>query len=295
MRTWIRLAVALTATAAAMAPLRATDPATFTVMQWNVFLSGQGTDQVVAPARQAHWMAVERPDVITLNEIRAAQADEYRRRLESATRTKWYAFHAVAQEDGLGNAVLTRHRMLSTSSYLMKTNGEYRRGAAEATVDIQGSPVSIFAVHLDNFDPKVRAAQVLELETFTGRFPEPQVVAGDLNAEPATPELQPLFGAFRDSWMEAVEQQHATSYADNPPDANTRTRGRRRIDYVLHSTGLSTVAASVPDQRALNDSHVKVFVRTTDDLGVRPSDHNFVLVTLAEAHAADSRAAQRLH
>jgi hypothetical protein len=41
------------------------------------------------------------------------------------------------------------------------------------------------------------------------------------------------------------------------------------------------VEAEVPDQRDLTDTDVKVHVRTTDDLGVRPSDHNFVLATLA--------------
>lgn len=287
-----RSIIAVAAVAALSTPLRA-DPHAFRVMQWNVFLSGQGTDKLHAPARQVHWMALERPDVITLNEIRAEQAEEYRWRLEAATRTRWHAFHAVAQEDGLGNAILTPHRILSTAAHLMETNGEYRRGVAEATVDVDGTPVSVFAAHLDNFRPAVRAAQVLELAAFVSRFPGPRVVDGDLNAEPESSEIRPLLSGLKDSWMEALEEQRATAYPDNPPDANTRTRGRRRIDYILHSPDVSTLQASVPDQRDLRDRDVKVYVRTADDLGVRPSDHNFVLAVLSVNGPSDSRVARR--
>jgi hypothetical protein len=41
------------------------------------------------------------------------------------------------------------------------------------------------------------------------------------------------------------------------------------------------VGAEVPDQRAPNTSSlVTVKIGTTDDAGVRPSDHNFMEVTL---------------
>lgn len=276
-----RIALALLVWAlGGLAPIHASRQ-TFAVMQWNVFLSGLGTDKLYAPARQVHWMALENPDVLSLNEIRVEQAEEYRWRLESATRTRWHMAHVPAQEDGLGNAILTRHRIISTASHLMETNGEYRRGVIEATIDLGGTAVSMFSAHLDNFKPEVRAAQAVELAAFVARFPAPRVVAGDLNAEPQSNEIRPLLTELRDSWLEAVEEQRATSYPDNPPDPSTRTRGRRRIDYILHSPDLATVDAAVPDQRDLHNGRVHVFVRTPDDLGVRPSDHNFVLAHLS--------------
>jgi endonuclease/exonuclease/phosphatase family metal-dependent hydrolase len=180
----------------------------------------------------------------------------------------------------LGNAILTHHKVLSKAKHAMQTNGEYSRGAVEATIDMNGTPVHFFSAHLDNSAPDIRAKQVLELADFIAGFPEPRVLAGDLNAVPTAPELQPLLSTVHDSWTEAVKENRAASYPDNPPDADARTRGRRRIDYILHSEDVSTVRAEIPDQRDLGNKKVEVQVRTTDDLGVRPSDHNFIMAVL---------------
>src|SRR5688572_3031869 len=65
--------------------------------------------------------------------------------------------------------------------------------------------------------------------------------------------------------------------ADNPASLFTRTQ-RKRIDYILPSatSGLQTTTCEVPDQRDLGNSAVSVTVGTTDDRGVRPSDHNML-------------------
>ena len=73
----------------------------------------------------------------------------------------------------------------------------------------------------------------------------------------------------------------ATAYSSNPAGTLTRTR-RSSIDHVFYSQAASTVSvtgAQVPDQRAPNTaSQVVVKIGTTDDLGVRPSDHNYMEV-----------------
>ena len=278
----------------ASAPARAASM-TLTVMQWNIYVSGHGTDGRMAPARQVHWIAAENPDVVSLNEVRAAQAEEYRWRLESATRMRWSVYFEAAQDDGIGNAILTHYKMLSHAKHAMQAGGEYGRGAVEATIDINGTPLHFFSAHLDNGSAAVRAEEAVELTEFIASFPEPRVLAGDMNAVPTAPELEPILATVRDSWIEAINQNTATAYPDNPPAADTHTMGRRRIDYILHSADVSTVRADIPDQRDLTNKDVEVQNRTTDDLGVRPSDHNFMtaVLTLEGMNVASSRVSAR--
>jgi endonuclease/exonuclease/phosphatase family metal-dependent hydrolase len=253
---------------------------TLTVLQWNVYHGGRGTDDQFEPGRQVNWIAAKHPDVVSLNEVTAPQAEDYRQRLEAATGDTWYSYHAVAQADGIGNQILSRHQLLTTASYKMKTNGQYSRAVSEATIDAGGTMVNVFSTHLDNSNGSVRAAQVRELLAFVQGFPGPAIIAGDLNAPPESAELKPLFARASDAWTEALNAARATSYPDNPAGPDTRTRGGR-IDYVLHTPGLSTVQAEIPDQRDWSRTAVVSQVGSTDDLAVRPSDHNFVFAVLS--------------
>lgn len=253
---------------------------TLTVLQWNAYHGGRGTDDRNDPARQVNWIAAKNPDIVSLNEVTAPQADDYRQRLETATGETWYAHQVVAQTDGIGNEILSRHPLLTTASYPMKTNGQYRRGVTEATIDAGGVFVNVFSTHLDNADASIRAAQVQELLAFIKGFQGPSIIAGDLNAPPESAELQPLFAAAADAWVEALASNRAVSYPDNPPGPDTRTRGHR-IDYVLHTSGLYTGVAEIPDVRDWSHAGVAIRIDTPDDLAVRPSDHNFVFAVLS--------------
>lgn len=70
---------------------------TLTVLQWNTYHGGRGTDGGWDPARQVNWIAAKNPDVVSLNEVTAPQADDYRQRLETATGETWYSHHVVAR------------------------------------------------------------------------------------------------------------------------------------------------------------------------------------------------------
>jgi endonuclease/exonuclease/phosphatase family metal-dependent hydrolase len=253
---------------------------TLTVLQWNVYHGGRGTDQRVDPARQVNWIAAKHPDVVSLNEVTGEQAEDYRQRLEAATGQAWYSYHVRAQADGIGNQILSWHPLLTTTPYHMRTNGEYSRAVTEASIEIAGTIVNVFSTHLDNSDADIRRAQTHELISFVNGFPGPAVIAGDLNAPPSAPELQPLFAHAADAWLEALAANRATAYPDNPAGPDTRTR-RHRIDYVLHTRGLSTIQSEIPDQRDWSNDNLSVDVGTSDDAAVRPSDHNFVFAVLS--------------
>jgi len=102
---------------------------------------------------------------------------------------------------------------------------------------------------------------------------------GDLNAGNDTPEILKLYSAYRDSWIDSLNAGQAFAYPDNPVWMNTRTR-RWRIDYILYAADLSTFtarASNIPDTRDLSNTNVVNFLGTSDDKGVRPSDHNMVV------------------
>jgi hypothetical protein len=81
-----------------------------------------------------------------------------------------------------------------------------------------------------------------------------------------------------DSWQQAFNGGKAISYADNPEG---RTR-KGRIDYINYSksaSGLRLIDVRLPDQRDLNNKNVVISVGNSNDWGVRPSDHNFIVTT----------------
>ena len=253
------------------------------VLHWNTYHGGYGTDQLLDQDRQVTWMLSRDADVISLTEVTASAASSYKGKIERATGVIWYSHHIAAQSDGSGNQILSRYPFVSTSVYHMRTNGTYKRGVAQATLDAGGRLVNFFSTHLDHEDDAIRAAQVQELVKFMSGFAEPRIVAGDLNASPGAASLQHLRADYVDTWEEALAGLSAAAYPpDNPADPDTRTH-RSRIDYVLYSEWFPDVGVTsglVPDTRDLADPNVKKLLGTADDKGVRPSDHNPLWVSL---------------
>jgi endonuclease/exonuclease/phosphatase family metal-dependent hydrolase len=124
--------------------------------------------------------------------------------------------------------------------------------------------------------------EALQLVAFASKFAEPRIITGDLNAQVYTPEVQTILQQYYGEWDRAVAKGVATGYPANPASLTSRTR-KSRIDHIFSSKGASGVTvtgAEIPDQRAPNTaSKVVIKLGTTDDQGVRPSDHNFMEVT----------------
>ena len=152
---------------------------------------------------------------------------------------------------------------------------------AQATLSVGGKRVNFFSTHFQwpassSSERQAEASQVL---SFTSKFAEPRIIAGDFNAQDGTPEINIVEQKFLSGWNTALSHNTAVAYSDNPPDPYTRTR-KSRIDHVFYSKGatnLSVTAAKVPDTRNLAIAPV-IKIGTSDDKGVRPSDHNFMTV-----------------
>jgi Endonuclease/Exonuclease/phosphatase family len=142
-----------------------------------------------------------------------------------------------------------------------------------------------------------RDAQALELNTWIASLGYNSIIlAGDFDMTPTFPQY-PLFESYIDAWKLGLQQGTASApwsdrNADGVPDMalgelTTRTHDTRRIDYVFLQGAVGLISIELPDLRqpcALVDGQcpaVKQRWGITEDLGVRPSDHNWLRATVA--------------
>ncbi|SCE42316.1 Endonuclease/Exonuclease/phosphatase family protein [Streptomyces sp. di188] len=107
---------------------------------------------------------------------------------------------------------------------------------------MKGVRTHVYSTHLDyRADPSIRAAQVDDMLGILADDRGPSVLVGDFNAEPAAPELAPLWHTLRD----AAPDAGLTCPAVAP---------QKRIDLITVSdgitvTGARTHAADASDHR----------------------------------------------
>lgn len=256
----------------------------FRVVQANISYGGQGTDNILNLNRTADWLVKMDPDAASLSEVIGGWNDPtlITGLMKQKTGLTWYSYY-VPKYAGCpeGVMVLSKWPIVSTAPLYMS----YQMPVAEATINVNGKLISFFSTHFQwpggaSAERQVEASQLV---AFASKFPEPRIIGGDLNAQVYTPEVEIILQQYYGGWDEAVSKAVATSYPDNPPSTWTRTR-RSRIDHIFYSksaSGVSVTGAEVPDQRAPGTAAlVTVEIGTTDDEGVRPSDHNFIETTL---------------
>ena len=250
------------------------------VMEANIFYGGRGTDNIINLTRDAAWIAKMNPDVVSLIEVLGGSNDP--QTLTSLVKQKtgisWYYSYAPKYPGcPEGVMILSKWPIVSSSQYFMK----YQMPIAQATLSVGGKRVNFFSTHFQwpASASSERQAEANQLVSFANKFAEPRIIAGDLNAQDGTPEINIVEQKFLSGWNTALSHNTAVAYSDNPPDPYTRTR-KSRIDHVFYSKGatnLSVTAAKVPDTRNLAIRPV-IKIGTSDDKGVRPSDHNFMTV-----------------
>jgi PKD repeat protein/endonuclease/exonuclease/phosphatase family metal-dependent hydrolase len=255
------------------------------VVQANISYGGHGTDNVLDLNRTTDWLVQMDPDAASLTEVIGGWNDPalITSLMEQKTGVTWYSAYVpkyTACPEGV--MVLSKWPIVSSAQYFMS----YQMPIVETTLNVNGKLISFFATHFQWPNTAAASAQrqeeAKELVSFASTFPEPRIIAGDLNAQVGTPEMSIILAQYVGGWDKAVSEGTAVAYADNPVSMGTRTR-RSRIDHVLYSkgaTGVSVTGGGTPDQRAAGTSAlVTVKIGTADDKGVRPSDHNFTWVS----------------
>jgi len=254
------------------------------VVQANISYGGHGTDNIINLGRVATWLVKLNPDVASLVEAIGGYSDPslITGLMKQKTGLTWYSYY-VPKFPGCpeGVMVLSKWPIVSSASLYMS----YQMPVAEATINVNGKLISFFSTHFQwpEGASGERQTEANQLVAFASKFAEPRIIAGDLNAQVYTPEVETILQQYYGAWDEAINKGVATSYPDNPPSSMTRTR-KSRIDHIFYAkgaTGVSVAGAAIPDQRAPGTAAlVTVKIGTTDDKGVRPSDHNFVEATL---------------
>lgn len=150
-----------------------------------------------------------------------------------------------------GLAILSRYPIEQTTNHSitrLSTQGdnpepEPAPGFPEVVVDVEGTPVHVYATHLDfRGDPSVRETQVSEtLDILADDGDDArQVLMGDFNAVPDASELAPLWTELTDMWSAAGAGSGFTFPATEPT---------KRIDYIAVSANIagSGVRTRVPE------------------------------------------------
>jgi len=254
------------------------------VVQANISYGGHGTDNVINLSRTTDWLVKLNPDVASLIETIGGYGDPalITALMKQKTGLTWYSYYVpkfAGSPEGV--MVLSKWPIVSTAPLFMS----YQMPVAEATINVNGRQVSFFSTHFQWPEDASgeRQVEARELVAFASKFAEPRVIAGDLNSQVYTPEVGIILQQYYGAWDESISKGLATSYPDNPPSTWTRSR-RSRVDHIFYSksaNGVSMAGAEIPDQRAPGTAGlVAVKIGTSDDKGVRPSDHNFVEATL---------------
>ena len=141
-----------------------------------------------------------------------------------------------------------------------------------------------------------RDSQARELNTWIASLGYNSIIlAGDFDMTPMFPQYS-LFADYVDAWKLGLQLGTATAAwsdrdSDGVPDMtlgdlSTRTHDTRRIDYVFLQGAVGLITIDLPDLRepcTLVDGQCPAVQQRwgiTDDLGVRPSDHNWLRATV---------------
>jgi endonuclease/exonuclease/phosphatase family metal-dependent hydrolase len=231
------------------------------LITWNLHGSAKPRIDAVVELLASH-----QPDVLVLQEVRSGQARRiagllrWRKPAWSLKHNAWWPLWWRAE----GLAVISRHP-LAVHPTVVLTPGISKRSyerrilvPCEVVID-DDQRVLLMDAHLSSGagDDARRLAQADHMLRLLPEAP-PVVVAGDLNADPATAPIRSLVGGgLVDAWEAAGTGPGHTIPANAP---------RRRIDYVMASPAVTVVEAAV-----------------LDDLGPAMaglSDHRPVLVVL---------------
>ena len=237
-----------TTTAAAPAPAPTTGGTTLRVMQWNIHKT-KGGDGLCNPDRIASQIVAQNPDVVGLNELNFFSgvcawtfdmSERIRSLIQQKTGITWYKQHV--NPNGVGNALLSRHRPVSSTS----TNLSYGRGVAQMTLSINGLHVNVFVTHVEYYTAWWRPIQIREAVQWIDGFGPRQIVMGDFNTWPNTSDYQIIAQPYQDAWVAAQNAGTASSY-----NGTGATHGSSRLDYIFHErvSGLTLRSVRVPDTR----------------------------------------------
>lgn len=223
---------------------RSTDDTELRVVLYNIHM-GFDTSGQLSTGELARAIAEHQPDIVVLNETdRGWMTTGGRDNLRLIQRELGFDYvFAPAADDIWGNAVLSRFPITSSSvERLPRGRDAMMRSLQTAIVDLgDDRQVAIVGTHLSHVDVQgdTRIPQVRSLVATVARLRDrglPIVVAGDLNAGPASPELQ----SFSELLMPALPDGTPTFPSWDP---------QVQIDHILVSSDFDVMSYHVFDNQ----------------------------------------------
>jgi endonuclease/exonuclease/phosphatase family metal-dependent hydrolase len=230
---------------------------TFRLVNYNIHSAVNGDGQL-DPEGIARVIEEQRPDVVTLQEVSRGWAIGGTTDLAEwlSHRLRMRYVYAPAADGQFGNVVLSRLPIATSERvYLPKGAGPMRRSYARAEVDLgNGQSVDVISVHLQHRaqNTNTRLTQIAVLID-TWERARPAVLAGDLNAEPGSPEV----AEFEDLGL--VSAQDVTGHEEL---ATSPSRAPRvRIDWIFGTNDVGFADFSIP--RSTASDHLPLAVDVT--------------------------------
>ena len=219
---------------------------TFSVVTFNV----QGGNAELETATD--WLLTAGADVIVLQET----AEGYDHRLE-----RLYDFYA--HEDHIEGSVRIFSRYAILERQILPIEDDPGRLALRLVLDQNGRELAVYAVHLvlpqSNWQPSAnlvldmllrynesrRNAQARRLLEILRDESKPYLVAGDFNMSDSSLIYDEIAAQMQDAWREAGTGAGRTWPVAEAIGLPRIVHPFLRIDYIWHSDGLRTVAASI--------------------------------------------------
>lgn len=232
------------------------DKTSFRVMSYNIAAGNGDIDRIAAVIRE------QNPDIVALQEVdvhwgaRSNYIDQAAYLGEKLDMHLFFGeIYTLDPEDEdqpprrYGLAFLSRkpfesqqnHHLTRLSSQTENPDPEPMLGFPEVSIKLDGQRIHLFNTHLDyRSDPNVRTIQVQETINIIEPVDHPTILMGDLNAQPESEELHPLFELLTDSWK----------HTDGPGFTFPSHQPDRRIDYILHTNHFEVKDVFVVDTEA---------------------------------------------
>ncbi|TAK59266.1 hypothetical protein EPO14_00385 [Patescibacteria group bacterium] len=147
--------------------------------------------------------------------------------------------------DEMGNAVFSRHPIVSSAVHML--SDENKRVAVQADITIEGETVHVFSVHLLHTHQKVSSIQELQVENLLKVLPlEKVMVMGDFNATPESVAVQKMHSVLTDT--DTTHTPTWSVYPEGCPVCNPQ-KIDTRLDYIFLSSDIKTIASKVENSK----------------------------------------------
>jgi len=241
--------------------------ARLTTVTWNVGETSNSSGVAAAIKLLAPLV-----DVVLLQEVTPATIAAYETAVETETGVAWSRVYAQHCADGgvgdtcdllhgNGAAILSRWTISASDTHYLKYVDDFAidwRVALQATLDVNGTAVNVFTVHMpagsleQTQTNKLLATQ--EFKTWAATFAEPKLVGGDFNAHGQPPTHKETHAAYTE--MTSVAQAWTDSWADvGIGTGTTRTANADRIDFIFCTSQLTPTSSEVGTNGVLSDHY----------------------------------------